>query len=131
MKKIIFLIAANLLILFSCSKNEETLFDESIYFDNDANCEESFTGNCCDVDGRVIVIPNNSYVYNYNGKNNGVTNISNIKWEVISGSISIIQGQGTNQVTLKFGQDFTTGKIKASSLVNNDYCENSLEISKL
>jgi hypothetical protein len=43
--------------IISCSKDEQKPFDESIYFDQDEDCEQS-KGTCCDTDGRILVLPN-------------------------------------------------------------------------
>jgi hypothetical protein len=128
----------SILIILSCSKNEEKPFDESIYYDKDADCAlvtnplEYSGGNCCDVDGRILVVPNNSYAYTYKGIYSNSPNMV-IEWKVISGSINLVKGQNTSEATFKFGQDFTTGKITAIGEVTGGCCEcqNTIDISKI
>ena len=124
--------------IISCSKEQQKPFDESRYFDQDANCTPvnnpaTYSGvNCCDVDGRIIVQPNESYNYTYKGTYSNSPNLK-INWEVISGSITIINGQNTSEATFKFGADFTTGKISATGKLDSNCCDcqNILEITKL
>jgi hypothetical protein len=128
MKKSILLVLGVLgIFIFSCNNNED---DQSQYFDNDEDCINT-QGNCCDVDGRILVNPNDTFIYTYEGSNNGVSNLTNIVWTVTSGSITIVGGQNTSKAKFKFGSDFTTGTIKAGSLVDGSFCENSLNITKI
>jgi hypothetical protein len=147
-KSYLLLIAISIIILYSCEKgeiqpvavNKPTAIgstpnpdpnDNAMYYDNDPDCDNTTSGNCCDVDGRILIIPGHSYIYTYDGRNNGNTTLSNIAWEVKSGSITIIGGQNTTEAELKFGEDFTEGTISAMGLVNGDSCQNTLTISKL
>ncbi len=131
MKKLNFVLLSFLFIaVSSCSKSDDRI-DPSKYFDQDADCAVGASGTCCDVDGRVLVIPNNSYTYTVKGYRSESTQLTNIVWEVTSGSITIESGQNTPEATFKFGPDFTTGTINAGSLVNGAHCESEISISKL
>lgn len=113
--------------LINCSSDNELVVDDSYLYDPDENCIFGF-GTCCDIDGRILIEPNSSYKY----KNTTSFNYSNMEWEVLSGEIMIIQGQFTNEVTLKFRENFTKGVIRANAKgINGSSCNNNLEINKL
>ncbi|WP_166922843.1 hypothetical protein [Flavobacterium poyangense] len=126
-------IAATLFLIFtlSCSNDGDNHFKyrkyDLKYLDPDANCDATMSGTCCDVDGRILVNAGNKYTYTYKG--NKAT--ANVTWTVLSGSITIVQGQGTNEAEFYFGKDFTTGQISAKGYVNELYCHNIINISKL
>ncbi|MBP6126961.1 hypothetical protein [Flavobacterium sp.] len=119
--------------IISCSKDEQKTFDESIYFDQDPDCDLEANGyTCCDVDGRILVVPNNSYSYSYKGIANGNRTIENIIWSVESGSITIVSGQCTPNAIFKFGADFVNGKIQAQGKVGGCcVCVDIIEIKKI
>ena len=134
-KNIVIVVLFGLLFL-SCNKEEDVTaeLDLPTYYDTDANCDDPIFINstCCDVDGRILVVPNKMYSYTYKGSSSSSPNLK-IEWTVLSGSIIIIAGQNTPVATFKFGSDFTTGKISATGIVNGGCCEcqNWLDISKL
>lgn len=132
MKKAITIVTTLFLIFsFSCSHdrdNHPEYQDEELkYLDPDANCDATMSGTCCDVDGRILVAADTKYTYTYKGNKK----TGNVTWTVLSGSITIVQGQGTNEAEFYFGKDFTTGQISAKGYVNELYCHNIINISKL
>lgn len=129
-KSYLLLLAISATVLYSCDKSETDpiLVDNSKYYDQDEDCQQKTSrGTCCDVDGRILVVPNHTYTYTYE-TNNAITNI---EWEVMSGSITIISGQNTPKVKLKFGADFTEGQIIAKGTGASAGCDSNLNISKL
>jgi len=134
MKKLKLLFFAIPFILFSsCNKTDDPV-DESMYYDQDGNCEDKIPqGTCCDVDGRILVEPGKSYNYTYKVYKSQTP--KKINWTVVTGNIEIINGQGTNEATFRFGKNFTTGKI--SGMGNNGQsndccdCQSTIDISKL
>jgi hypothetical protein len=134
MKKFKFLLTGLLFIsVISCNKSEQKPLDDPSYYDEDGNCEQS-RGTCCDTDGRILVIPNETYTYTYSNNTVNVTDPNyKIIWEVLEGSIVLISGQNSSEAKFKFGSEFTTGKIRATGKVTNGCCEcsNTIYVSKL
>jgi hypothetical protein len=131
MKKLIYLCVILLLTTFGCSKKDDPI-DESLYFDKD-ECEQS-RGTCCDTDGRILVVPNQTYTYTYFNNTVNVTDPNyTINWEILEGSIELISGQNSSEAKFKFDSNFTTGKIRATGKIDGGCCEcqNTIEISKL
>jgi hypothetical protein len=130
MKKINLLIVVFLITLtISCAESDD-LFDESIYYDNDTDCPINTAGTCCDVDGRILVIPNNTYKYTYKGVSGGVTSSENITWSVSNSEITIISGQGTNEAIFAFSSNFIIGEISAIGMVGRCCdCQSTISIS--
>lgn len=123
-----------LLILFfsfiNCTK-EEHIIDNSYLFDQDEDCIENEEGTCCDVDGRILVESDSYYTYTYKGISNSNSSTQNVTWSV-TGSISIVSGQGTSQANFKFNSDFTTGQISATGNVGECCdCQNTILITKI
>lgn len=113
MKKLSILFLVILFISFSsCSKTEDPV-DESIYYDQDDNCDNyaNQPGICGDVDGRILVIPGKSYKYTFNTYKDLTP--YNIEWATVNGDIKVVAGQGSTNAAFKFGKKFTTGKIAA------------------
>ncbi|KIX21883.1 hypothetical protein SY27_04150 [Flavobacterium sp. 316] len=99
-------------IIFACScDKDEQIFDESIYYNNDTDCNTVQSGTCCDIDGRILVNQNTSYTYNHNNNYDATS----IEWIIISGDITLIEGQNTNLAKFHFGNNFVSGEIKAIS----------------
>ena len=63
------------------------------------------------------------YTYNSN------TNNSIFTWSIVSGSISIVSGENSKIVTVKFGDDFTNGVIKCES-TGDKHCNTRLEVNR-
>lgn len=117
------------ILLFSlanCTKEDDKIDDSHLY-DQDANCTFG-VNTCCDIDGRILVERNSTYKYS------STTSyaVSNIEWEILSGDITIVSGQNTNTLTIRFGENFTIGKIRSSTTsTRGDQCNNTFEINKL
>jgi hypothetical protein len=131
MKKTTTIIATFILVsVFSCNNDREKE-DESQYLDKDPDCDIRTVGKpastCCDVEGRVFVETNNYYKYTYKGGRE----ITNVNWTVISGSIILVDGQGTGEATFYFDKNFTTGKISGYGKVGSFDCQSTIIISKL
>ena len=115
-------IAASVLILlstvfYSCEQ------EESIFESQALNTEQpelsnnlSKTNNSsitllteCDISGPSNVSRNTTVTYTF------TSNIFNrlISWSVVSGDISIVAGQNTNRLTVRFGNQFNGGSIRA------------------
>ena len=136
MKKLIFLFfTISISLISSCNKTEDPV-NESKYYDQDENCNtpaQQLTGTCCDVDGRILVTPGESYTYTY--KTNGSLAPRQINWTVVTGDIKIVNGQGTDNATFSFGKNFTTGKISGFGNTGKQEnccdCQSTIEISRL
>ncbi|MBW1657201.1 hypothetical protein [Flavobacterium quisquiliarum] len=130
MKKVISTFIILLFIFSCCSDSDHQQNSEhdtpDQYWNTDDNCDDAFYGTCCVVNGSMYVKPNSLYTYIYNGNKK----TSEIQWEVVSGSITLIKGQGTHRAVFLIGKDFTTGAVQAS---NNKglKCGNRLNITKL
>ena len=117
-KKIVFktILKSTFLALFfiACSNDDDSKNNE-IIVENDIETAEIVCGEdmsnysgtiCCVTESSVVgEEKRSSYEYDSNKCNSVFT------WEVYSGSISIVSGQGTSIVTVEFGDDFTTGGI--------------------
>ncbi|MNQ95687.1 hypothetical protein D3C85_1112540 [compost metagenome] len=119
------------LFTFSCSNdsyNQANSVDESKYLDQDPDCNQiKTTGTCCDTDGRILVKAGNSYKYTYKAN----FKLDDIEWTVVSGSIILIEGQGT-EATFYFAKDFTKGTISGYGKGAQGFsCQSTVEISKL
>ena len=147
MKKVYLFVAMAAIGFSSCTENESTSpsllgdilhtdpDDNPEYYDADGDCPEVIPGGlCCDLDGRILVRPNYDYTYTYGGNtydsNQNIYTV--VKWEVISGSITLLEGQHTRNAKFRFGSKFTTGQIKATGYSSNgEVCGSILTISKL
>ncbi|WNM19171.1 hypothetical protein [Flavobacterium capsici] len=126
MKKIKHILITFLILFLSinCSRDKA---DDSYLYDQDEDCVFG-VATCCDIDGRILVKTNTSYIYT----NSTSFDYSTMEWEVISGDISIVDGQNTNEATIHFGNNFITGVIRTKTTgIEGSYCENTLEINKL
>lgn len=137
MKKATIMISTILLVfIFSCNNDSAetkvpTPIDESKYYDQDPDCKDSKSGTCCDVDGRILVEPGTPYKYTYDYKVFNVPPENDvIEWTVLSGSIVLLKGQGTNEATFYFNKDFTKGEISATKWKSLG-CQSTILISKL
>jgi|TARA_B110000902_G_scaffold219926_1_gene254566 hypothetical protein len=110
----------------SCSSDDES---------SDNNTESSelvcgkdisiVSGTICCVTGSDFASPGEtlSFVYGSN------TNNSIFNWTISSGSISIVSGENSQTVTVKFGDDFTNGKINCYASGDLE-CEADIEITE-
>lgn len=100
--------------------------------------EESFDHEIIDMEGRALLtncnIPGNSC-----GSPGGTTTLTyssdfspnDINWSIQSGNISILNGQGTNTVTLQLGSNFNGGSVYAIGSGNGGIvCSDSYSIPK-
>lgn len=137
MKKIKSIIVTTVLIFtFSCSNDssnqaQANSLNENKYLDQDPDCNQKITAKtaetCCDTDGRILVETGNSYKYTYKAN----FKLDDNQWTVVSGSIILIEGQGTGEATFYFAKDFTKGTISAYGRGDGIHCQSTLEISKL
>lgn len=129
MKNQTFYLLLSVLIMFtiSCSNDEESSNNN----DNENSelvCGEdisNYSGTICCITGNNLASPGEtlSFVYESNRDNNV------FNWTIISGSISIINGQNSQTVTVKFGDDFTNGIIKCYAS-GHLVCDALIEITK-
>lgn len=83
---------------------EETLALDMLYGKN----INTISGTICCVIGSDTAIPGDTLTYQYeSNRNNTVFN-----WEIVSGSITIISGQNSAIVNIKFGDNFTNGVVR-------------------
>ncbi|WP_281230920.1 hypothetical protein [Flavobacterium gelatinilyticum] len=135
-KTTIFISTILLIFLFSCYNDSvETISpnptDESKYYDQDPDCKEIKSGTCCDVDGRIFVETGTSYKYTYDYKAFNAPTVDNeIEWTVLSGSIILLEGQGTKEATFYFNKNFTKGEISGYNKKSLQ-CQSTILISKL
>jgi hypothetical protein len=130
MKKILKLTAVVfLLIAFSCSKNNDSIeIDENEGTDGAytiCNSEDIIGPTSCCIEGKTSSKPGETLSYTY--KTN--TDNSVFKWKIISGSISIISGENSKTVTVKFGDDFNNGVIQCDGS-GDLICNTTEEIKK-
>lgn len=127
-------------LLLSCNKDEDEVVKPKVllakvlepYYDTDANCDDPtfINSTCCDVYGRILVVPNNSYDYTYTARIGCESTLGNIVWTGRSGSITLVSGQGKHHATFKFGADFVNGTIAAQWSRGDCFCGNPIEIKK-
>lgn len=135
MKKLLIFTFAILTISFlSCSKDDEqgdSQTKEEIAKQNE--CEEAINDAitndsvaCC-VLGKLQASPGDTIEYTYNSS--FTSKIYN--WTIISGDITIISGENSKTVQVKFGDNFTGGEIVG--LGDNQEgrkCSDSVEVTK-
>ncbi|MCP2026822.1 hypothetical protein L1276_001966 [Flavobacterium sp. HSC-32F16] len=141
MKKVI-PISIILLFIFSCCNESESKEIENVDNKEETDiisehdtpdkywytggCEDIISGTCCVVNGSLFVQTNSTYTYSYRGNQKS----SDIKWEVVSGDITLKKGQGTHQAIFYIGKNFTNGAIQAYNKAGL-LCSNKIEITKL
>src|SRR5689334_15258322 len=64
-------------------------------------------GTACCVSGPVVAKPGDIFQYHYQINHAD----PHVTWQILEGDISIIAGQGTQTVTVQFGDNFTTGIV--------------------
>jgi hypothetical protein len=129
MKNQIIYLLVFLIITFttSCSNNDEST-DDSNNENPELVCGKDISivsGTICCVTGSDFASPGEtlSFVYGSN------TNNSIFNWTISSGSISIVSGENSQTVTVKFGDDFTNGKINCYASGDLE-CEADIEITE-
>ncbi len=96
-------------LITSCS-NDDNSTDSDIIETTEYVCGEDMTnysGTICCVTGSEFVNTGETLTYTYSSNRNN----SLFNWSVESGSISIVSGENSQTVTVKFGNDFTYGII--------------------
>ena len=111
----------------SCSNNDEST-DLSKNENPELVCGKDISiisGTICCVNGSDFASPGEtlSFVYGSN------TNNSIYNWTISSGSITIVSGENSQTVTVKFGNDFTNGIINCYATGDLE-CEADIEINK-
>ena len=129
MKNQIIYLLVFLIITFttSCSNNDEST-DDSNNENPELVCGKDISivsGTICCLTGSDFANPGEtlSFVYGSN------TNNSIYNWTISSGSISIVSGENSQTVTVKFGNDFTNGIINCNATGDLE-CEADIEINK-
>jgi hypothetical protein len=129
MKNQIIYLLVFLIITFttSCSNNDEST-DDSNNENPELVCGKDISivsGTICCVTGSDFASPGEtlSFVYGSN------TNNSIFNWTISSGSISIVSGENSQTVIVKFGDDFTNGKINCYASGDLE-CEADIEITE-
>jgi hypothetical protein len=122
-----------LAIMVSCSDNEvpEEIVENITEADTASlvQCSkaeiDAHPGTACCVSGFLKAAPGQTLSYEY------YSNIENaaITWNVMSGSITIVSGQHTPVVTVKFGRNFTTGQLVGKATGTGRTCSEALEIT--
>jgi len=92
-------------IVFTSCRNDEIESDIQLIESSEIQAKTT----SCDINGLKVVSPSSTAVYTYTSNFTPNT----VTWSVISGSITIISGQGTNTITLSFGSNFNGGTISA------------------
>lgn len=135
MKKLLVFSFVFLFISFlSCSKDDEqsdSQTKEEIAAQN--KCEEAINnattngGVACCVLGKLKAAPGDTAEYTYNSSFTNKT----YNWTIVSGDITIISGENSKTVKVKFGDNFTGGEIVG--LGDNQEgrkCSDSIEVTK-
>lgn len=109
-------------VLFSCE--EETIKpDSNVVLDK----YKSELPVSCQVSGNSEA-PRNTYgIYTYS---TDITDVAYCGWSVVSGDISIISGQDTSTVYLKFGSNFSGGSIRGMAIGESGECAEVFNISR-
>jgi len=112
--------------LFSCSEEELQLEEKTLNIEERIPSEKNETlRTTCTINGLNCGRPNSTITLTYNSD----FNPNNVNWSILSGSISIIGGQGTNTVTLRLGSNFNGGSVYAIGSGNGGIvCSDSYNI---
>lgn len=110
----------NLVLIFfillgvACSNDDKV---ERAKLDTDVDAILNATDPACGIVGYASAKPGETLVYEY------VTNIKDpvISWD-LEGEIAIIRGQGTQRITLLFGDFFNGGKISVFAKSSSGNC---------
>lgn len=78
--------------------------------------------NSCCISGYNYVYAGEELTYTYARSTQGVAGADVVEWTVVSGDITIVDGQGTSNVKLKFGDNFTEGEVSGLA-TDNAICE--------
>lgn len=117
------LIALLLAGMFSCSE-ELTSEDKLISTPEASKDADASILAACNITGCSLVPPGCTNTYTY------VSDFSSVvtTWNVVSGDITLLSGQGTSQATFQFGSGFSTGAIQASG-EGSGFCASTFYIS--
>lgn len=85
------------------------------------SCENSQQLTTCDIDGPTSVVQGDAVTLTYSAD----VSISTVNWEVLSGNITIVNGQGTQTVTLSVNG---TGQIRATG-DGEEICSETITIT--
>jgi len=121
-KRVGFPVCLALALVFGCenddSPNEEpkleqlkanTLEPDPNFVTCDSAAMAISPGTTCCISGPVVAKPGDIVRYHYQMNHSD----ERATWEILEGDISIIAGQGTQTVTVRFGPNFTTGIVHA------------------
>ena len=111
----------SLVLIISCTTDDNANNEG----ENNTLCGESmegYTGTICCVLGSDTGIPGNQLTYEYESNRTH----TEIEWEVVSGDMTIVSGQGTTSVVVELGANFEggelsglgNGELKCSAIVN-------------
>ena len=122
MKKIGKLVLMMSLIVFSSCSTDEIVPNNEVI---ESETLETKT-TTCNIVGNTSAVAGTTVTYTYTS--NFTPN--NVTWTITSGGISILSGQGTTTVTVRFSSNFSGGVINAlGSGANNISCSENLTIS--
>ena len=123
--------------LISCSNdnddNDEQNIDKRELIECDIEFVENYPGTACCITGFAEAKPGETLEYVYHSNMIPPIPIALVEWSITSGDITIVSGGDTSIVTVKFGDNFTGGEIKAYGY-NNAYracTQGGIEIIKL
>lgn len=109
MKRIKFWFLILIPFVFSCSEEELQLNDEILDTEGViARITSDISGSSCGSPGGILTL---TYSADFNP--------NDVNWSIQSGNISIIGGQGTNRVTLRFASNFNGGSVFAIGSAGN------------
>lgn len=107
--------------VLSCSEEELHPNDEI------NNIKSRALRTVCDINGNSCGSPNGTLTLTYSSD----FNPNDVNWSIQSGNISIISGQGTSTVTLRFGSSFNGGSVLAIGSGNGGIiCSDSYSLTK-
>ena len=98
--------------LISCTNdNDEQNTDERKLIECDIEYVENYPGTACCITGFAEAKPGETLEYEYHS--NMIDPVAIVEWSIISGDITIVSGEDSSKITVKFGDNFTEGIIRA------------------
>ncbi|MDY0779931.1 hypothetical protein [Tenacibaculum sp. IB213877] len=129
MKKINLILAFFLILLLSCSENNDSqkfnLTDDTTGICDDPRLNDPEDGTICCIQRNSQLSIDSTVEYEYK------TNIPNpsIKWTVVSGDINIVSDTNSNILVIEFGNNFNKGEINCVG-ESSEICTESVLIVK-
>jgi len=105
------LLISSIVACTSENSNDEINIDKREKIECDLVYVITYPGTACCITGFAEAVPGETLEYEYHS--NMIDPTPTIEWSIISGDITIVSGGDSSKVTVKFGDNFTEGAIRA------------------